>query len=243
VLLMIAFLLIIRLLFHRTLHAIPRMAGTRALTTAGTITDRRLLITSLVVVGIVLVGFITEPLTGFQPSVVALMGAGLLLLLTKLERGKVFAEVEWETLLFFAGLFIMIGSLVNVGVIAAIGRGATSLMGEDFFGGSTLLLVGSGVISGIVDNIPYVATLAPMTDHLVSAGGPAAQPLWWALAMGAALGGNATAIGASSYGLMLGIAKRHGHEISFWQFTRYGLVVTAVMIALCIPYLWLRYFL
>ncbi|MBN9374127.1 MAG: hypothetical protein J0I40_01800, partial [Cellulomonas sp.] len=104
------------------------------------------------------------------------------------------------------------------------------------------LLVGSAVFSGIVDNIPFVATLAPLVNDLVQAGGAPAEPLWWALALGADLGGNATAIGASANVVVLGIAARNGHPISFWTFTKYGLIVTAVTIALCIPYLWLRYF-
>ena len=107
------------------------------------------------------------------------------------------------------------------------------------------LLVGSAVLSGIVDSIPYVATMAPLVYELVGpAPGlpPGQQSLWWSLALGADLGGNATAIGASANVVVLGIAKRNGHPISFWMFTKYGLVVTAVTIGLCIPYVLLRYF-
>jgi Na+/H+ antiporter NhaD/arsenite permease-like protein len=177
-----------------------------------------------------------------EPAIVALLGAGLLILLTRLETRKIFADVEWETLLFFAGLFIMVGSLVNLGIMDAVGEALVDTVGTNYLGAATALLLGSAVLSGIVDNIPYVATVAPLTDSLVQAGGDAAQPLWWALALGADLGGNATAIGASANVVVLGIAMRNGHPISFWTFTKYGLIVTAVTIALCIPYLWLRYF-
>jgi Na+/H+ antiporter NhaD/arsenite permease-like protein len=206
------------------------------------IRDVPLLIKSLSVLALVLVGFVLHSLVHLEPSIVALMGAGLLILLTRLEPRKIFADVEWETLVFFAGLFIMVGSLVNLGVIEMVGQAAITAVGDNFFGASIGLLVGSAVFSGIVDNIPYVATLAPLTNDLVQAGGAAAHPLWWALALGADLGGNATAIGASANVVVLGIAKRNGHPISFWGFTKYGLITTAVTVALCVPYLWLRYY-
>jgi Na+/H+ antiporter NhaD/arsenite permease-like protein len=106
------------------------------------------------------------------------------------------------------------------------------------------LLFGSAVLSGVVDNIPYVATMAPLVAGLVASGtGTQATSLWWALALGADLGGNATAVGASANVVITGIAARQGHPISFWTFTRYGLVVTTVTVLLAWPYLWLRYFL
>ncbi|GAA4265925.1 ArsB/NhaD family transporter [Frondihabitans peucedani] len=207
------------------------------------IRDRSLLVKSLVVVGLVLVGFVTSSLTGLEPSIVALLGAGLLFLLARLEPRKVFGDVEWETLLFFAGLFIMVGSLVNLGIIDAVGKAATEAVGDNYFGAATALLFGSAIISGVVDNIPYVATLAPLTQDLVQSGGGPARALWWALALGADLGGNLTAVGASANVVMTGIAKRNGHPVSFWTFTKYGLIVTGVTVGLCLPYLWLRYFL
>jgi Na+/H+ antiporter NhaD/arsenite permease-like protein len=207
------------------------------------IRDVPLLIKSLSVLALVLVAFVLHSVIHLEPSIVALMGAGLLVLLTRLEPRKIFADVEWETLVFFAGLFIMVGSLVNLGVIDMVGTAAIEAVGDNFAGAAIGLLTGSAVFSGIVDNIPYVATMAPLTNDLVQAGGAAAHPLWWSLALGADLGGNATAIGASANVVVLGIAKRNGYPISFWQFTKYGLIVTAVTIALCIPYLWLRYFL
>jgi Na+/H+ antiporter NhaD/arsenite permease-like protein len=106
-----------------------------------------------------------------------------------------------------------------------------------------MMLMGSAVLSAIVDNIPYVATMSPIVSELASAHGEdRSQVLWWALLLGADLGGYATAIGASANLVIIGIAERAGKPISFWQFTRYGLVVTAVTIALATPYLWLRHF-
>jgi len=103
--------------------------------------------------------------------------------------------------------------------------------------------LGSAFLSAIIDNIPYVATMAPIVADLVN-GFPhgEANVLWWSLALGADLGGNATAIGASANVVILGMAERAGRRISFWEFTKYGLIITAVTITLCVPYLWLRYF-
>jgi Na+/H+ antiporter NhaD/arsenite permease-like protein len=242
-LLLIVFVGLCWLLFRKQLHFdATRVARIMALNEREAIRDIPLLIKSVSVLGLVLVGFVMHSVIRLEPAIVALLGAGLLILITRLEPRKIFADVEWQTLVFFAGLFIMVGSLVNLGVIDAVGEAAVAAVGDNYFGASIGLLVGSAVLSGIVDNIPYVATLAPLTADLVQAGGEAAKPLWWALALGADLGGNATAIGASANIVVLGIAMRNGHPISFWTFTKYGLIVTAVTIALCIPYLWLRYF-
>jgi Na+/H+ antiporter NhaD/arsenite permease-like protein len=207
------------------------------------IKDPRLLIQGLVVLVLVVVGFVLHPVLHYEPSVVALLGAGLLIAVSVVETGEVLGEVEWPTLAFFAGLFIMIGGLIETGVIGEVSKALADVIGDNELGGSMLLLGASAVLSGIVDNIPYVATMAPITSDLVqSMGGSGDHVLWWALAIGADLGGNATAIGASANVVVLGIAERNRQPISFWQFTKYGLVVTAVTVALSAGYVWLRYF-
>ncbi|MEO7350154.1 MAG: ArsB/NhaD family transporter [Terrimesophilobacter sp.] len=241
--LLIVFLGLCWLLFRKQLRFDPeRVARVMALNPREAIRDVSLLVKSLVVIGLVLAGFVLHSIVGVGPAIIALLGAGLLVLITRLEPRKIFADVEWETLLFFVGLFIMVGSLVNLGIIEYVGSVAIEAIGDNYFAAGTGLLFGSAIVSGIVDNIPYVATLAPLTSDLVQAGGAAAHPLWWALALGADLGGNLTAIGASANVVVLGIAKRAGHPISFWTFTKYGLIVTPITILLCLPYLWLRYF-
>ena len=241
--LLIVFIGMCWLMFRKQLsYDATRVERVLALNEREAIRDRVLLIKALVVLTLVLAGFVLHSVIHLEPSIVALLGAGLLVLITRLETRKIFADVEWQTLLFFAGLFIMVGSLVNLGVIGSVGQLVTEAVGENYFGAATILLFGSAVFSGIIDNIPYVATMAPLTSDLVQAGGPAAQPLWWALALGADLGGNATAIGASANVVVLGIARRNGHPISFWMFTKYGLIVTAVTVTLSLPYLYLRYF-
>ncbi len=118
----------------------------------------------------------------------------------------------------------------------------TDATGGNVLLATMLLLVVSGVLSGIVDNIPYVATMAPLVADLAQDAGNPGNVLWWALALGADLGGNATIVGASANVVVLGIAERNGYHISFWEFFKYGAVVAVITIALCAPYLWLRYF-
>ena len=244
VILLIVFIGLCWLMFRRQFaYDSERVDRIMALNEREAIRDVPLLIKSLVVIGLVLAGFVLHSVIGLEPALVALLGAGLLMLIARVETRKVFADVEWETLLFFAGLFIMVGALVNLGIIDAIGEAAVDAIGDNYFGAAAGLLFGSAIFSGIVDNIPFVATMAPLVDDLVRAGGPAAEPLWWALALGADLGGNATAVGASANVVVIGIAARNGLPISFWTFTKYGLIVTAVTVTLCLPYLWLRYFL
>ena len=241
--LLVVFIGLCRLMFRKAFTFNPeRAARVMALDERAAITNHPLLIKSLVVVSLVLAGFVLHSLVDVEPSVVALLGAGLLALLARMEPREYFREVEWETLVFFAGLFIMVGALVNLGIIDALGRAAVDLVGDNYGAAASGLVVGSAVFSAVVDNIPFVTTMAPLVSDLVNAGGDAAHPLWWALALGADLGGNATAIGASANVVVLGIAKKNNVDISFWTFTKYGLITTAVTVGICVPYLWLRYY-
>jgi Na+/H+ antiporter NhaD/arsenite permease-like protein len=244
VVLLVVFLVLCRVLFRSDLTAdADRVAEVMSLRPREAIRDTRLLVQSLGVLALVLAGFVTSPLTGLAPSVVALLGAGLLLLISSVTSQEALAEVEWETLVFFAGLFVMVGALVNTGVIDDLAHLLVAVTGSSLLTTAMVLLVGSAVLSAIVDNIPYVATMAPVVAQLVAAHpGTDATVLWWALALGADLGGNATAIGASANVVTLGLAERSGTRITFWEFTRYGALVAALSIALAAPYLWLRYF-
>jgi Na+/H+ antiporter NhaD/arsenite permease-like protein len=237
------FCLLCRWLFRSAfVYDAGRAAEVMALREREAITDRRLLWQGLAVLAAVIAAFVLHPVLDYQPSVVALLGAGLLVAATKVTTEQALAEVEWPTLVFFAGLFVMVGGLVETGVIADVSRAAADVTGGDLGAASMLLLWASGVLSAIVDNIPYVATMSPIVSDLVQAHpGAEGHVLWWSLALGSDLGGNATAIGASANVVVLGIAARNGTPISFWKFTRYGLIVTAVTVTLCVPYLWLRY--
>jgi Na+/H+ antiporter NhaD/arsenite permease-like protein len=241
---LVAFVALSRFLFRKDFTADPdRVADVMQLDEREAIQDRSLLIRSLVVLAMVLVGFTLHSVIHLEPSIIALLGAGLLIAVSGLRPQEYLAEVEWETLLFFAGLFILVGSLVKTGAIDILARALTSATGDSVPMAMMLLLWGSAVLSAIVDNIPFIATMTPVVDQMVSPSGPFAgqNGLWWALVLGADLGGNATAIGASANVVVAGIAKRSGHPISFWEFTRYGLVVAIVTLLIATPYLLLRY--
>nr|WSZ18881.1 ArsB/NhaD family transporter [Streptomyces canus] len=244
VVLVIALLVVCRVMFRKAFrYDGDRAAEIMALEEREAIKDPRLLVQGLGVLTLVVAGFVLHPVLHYEPSVVALLGAGLLIAISTAETGEVLKEVEWPTLAFFAGLFIMIGGLIETGVIGEISKTLADAIGDNELGGSMTLLGASAVLSGIVDNIPYVATMAPITSDLVqNMGGGSDHVMWWALALGADLGGNATAIGASANVVVLGIAERNRQPISFWQFTKYGLVVTGVTVSLALGYVWLRYF-
>ncbi len=242
VVLMVVFCLMCRWLFRSAFVYDPdRAEAVMALNEREAIKDKPLLIKSLAVLGLVVAAFVLHPVLHYEPSVVALLGAGLLVLITRVPTQDALADVEWPTLVFFAGLFVMVGSLVETGVIGDLSKAIADATGGELAPAAMLLLGGSAVLSAIVDNIPYVATMSPVVSDLVAGHGSSGQGLWWSLAFGADLGGNATAIGASANVVMLGLAERAGHRIGFWEFTKYGLVVTLVTVGLTVPYIALRY--
>ncbi|GFG85444.1 ArsB/NhaD family transporter [Mycolicibacter algericus] len=242
---LVAFIALLPRLFPGSFTVDPdRVDDMMALEEREAIQDRRLLIKCGVVLAGVFAGFIGHSALNLEPSVVALLGAGVLIVISKMERSDYLSGVEWETLLFFAGLFVMVGALVDTGAIAALAKGATELTGGNALLTTMGILGVSAPVSGIIDNIPYVATMTPIVAELSTTLPNDLHPdaLWWALALGADFGGNLTAVGASANVVMLGIARRAGNPITFWEFTRKGIVVTAVSVALAAPYLWLRYF-
>lgn len=239
------FTLLLPRLFRGAFDVDPeRAADIMGLNEREAIRDPKLLIKCGIVLAAVFAGFFGHPIFHLEPSLVALLGAGALVLISGLPQRDYLGAVEWETLLFFAGLFVMIGALVKTGVIGRAAKFATELTGGNALVATMLILVVSAVLSGVIDNIPYVATMSPLVAELAAhVDQPGrADALWWALALGADFGGNLTAVGASANVVMLGIARRSDHPISFWEFTRKGIPVTAVTIAVAAPYLWLRYF-
>jgi Na+/H+ antiporter NhaD/arsenite permease-like protein len=246
VVLMVAFVGLVRVLFRTAFTYDPdRVAEVMALDEREAITDPALLVRSLVVLAVVTVAFVLHGVLHYDPSVVALLGAGLLVLLARRDPAPFLREVEWPTLAFFAGLFVMVGALVKTGVIDALARAVAAATGGNLLAATGLLLWVSALLSAIVDNIPYVATMAPVTDQLIQGLRDGRDPtvLWWALALGADLGGNATVIGASANVVVVGLAERSGYKITFWEFTKYGGLIALATILLAMPYLWIRYFL
>lgn len=244
VVVLVAFLLLARVLFRGSLRAEGGdPASLMALDEREAITDPTLLLRGSVVLAAILVGFLAQRQTGVAPSVVAMVGAGVLLLLSPLHPRDLIADVEWETLLFFMGLFILVGALVHVGALELLAEQLAGVTGGAVGPTLVVVLVGSAVVSAVVDNIPYVTAMTPVVESLIE-GNPALGQdgaLWWALALGADLGGNATLIGASANVVVVGIAARNGLHISFTGWLRYGVPTAVVSIAICVPYVLLRY--
>ena len=207
------------------------------------IKDRVLLKKSLFVLAAVMVAFVLHTALHLEPSIVALLGAGVLVAISRLKPKDYAMDVEWNTLIFFAGLFIMVGALVNTGALGKFAQYLKDQVGDQASLAAMVLLIVSAVLSGIVDNIPYVASMSPVVTEL-SAGisDQYGDVLWWALAFGADFGGNATIIGASANVVAVGLAHKAGIKISFWQFAKYGIPVTFVSVAMVVPYILIRYF-
>ncbi|TWG94089.1 Na+/H+ antiporter NhaD/arsenite permease-like protein [Nocardioides sp. J9] len=208
------------------------------------ITNMRLLVRCLVVLTLVMVAFSLHTLLHLDPSMVAMLGAGATVLVSRSEPEEFLEEVEWGTLAFFMALFVLVGSLVQVGVIGRIGELAAEAFGDQELLAATVLLFGSGIVGAFVDNIPYTTATVPIVQDLVAATGTtgADSPLWWAFVFGADLGGNATAVAAGANVVVLGIAARAGEPISFWQFTKYGIVTTVATVAAAWLWVYVRYF-
>jgi Na+/H+ antiporter NhaD/arsenite permease-like protein len=241
--LMVVYLAQARLLFRNGLAFHPeRVRELLSLDEREALLGGSLLPKALAVLGVVTVAFVLQGPLGYEPSVVAMLGAGVLLLIAGGDRLEYLRDVEWRTLAFFMGLFIMVGALVKVGVIEALAERLIDSTEGRLFLATAVLLIASAVLSALVDNIPYVATMVPLVAALVGAFPGETTVLWWALALGADLGGNATSIGASANVVVLGVAERTGHPIRFVEFLRYGLPVAALTVAISLAYLWLRYF-
>jgi Na+/H+ antiporter NhaD/arsenite permease-like protein len=242
---MLVFVAVTPLLF-RDLRAVApeRIADVMAVDEREVVRDRGLLVKCGVVLVAVFAGFVVSPAIHLAPSLVALLGAGLLILVSRADRSDYMANVEWDTLLFIIGLFIMVGALFKTGVIGILGRLAADAIGGNVLLATMLILGFSTVVSGVIDNVPYIATMTPIVGHLTETmpGQSHHDVLWWSLALGGDLGGNLTAVGATANIVMLGIALRAGNPISFWEFTRKGAVITVLTTVLCAGYLWLRYF-
>lgn len=218
------------------------------------IKDPVMLTKSLVVLGIVLIGFIFHGMLHFQPATVALFGAGLLLLLSKThEPHHILAEVEWPTIFFFMGLFIIVGGVVKVGLIKWMSLQILDLTQGNMFATSMVIMWFSAFASAIVDNIPYVATMNPLIVDMArqlwpDLSGvqllqhPDLMPVWWSLALGACLGGNGSAIGASANVIVVGMSEKAGKKISFMKFMAYGMPIMILTVFISTIYIWLRYY-
>ena len=202
------------------------------------IKDRKLFRKSLIVIGLIVVGFFFHDRLGVEPAVIALTGASLLLLWSGASPEHALEKVEWATLFFFGGLFILVGALVETGAIAQVANWMTGHITSE---SEAIFMISwfSAFASAVVDNIPFTATMIPLIKAMGSTLNT--YPLWWALSLGACLGGNGTAIGASANVVVIGIAHREGIEITFGDFLKVGMAVMVATVALGSVIIWLRY--
>ena len=208
---------------------------------ADAIRDWSLLKKSLSVLAITIIGFFLHQALQLESATIALAGATLLMIVSHEEPEDVLLSVEWPTLFFFMGLFIMVEGLVKVGVITRLAQQALNFTQGNLPLTAVLILWVSAFASAIVDNIPYVAAMIPLLQDIGAMSGMQMDPLWWALALGACLGGNGTLIGASANVVVAGIAERQGYKITFWGFTKYGLPLMIISVLVANVYLYIRY--
>ncbi|MBI1308577.1 MAG: hypothetical protein GC129_01785 [Proteobacteria bacterium] len=236
--------------FHATAAARKAIMNSTA---AAELKNPILLTHCLIVLAIVMAAFLTHALHGLEPASIAMGGAVLLLLLSTYNHSSeaqhhrvqtAVAEAEWVTLLFFVGLFVLVHGLVATGAITILAQHMLALTGPNMHATAMVILWGSAVLSAIVDNIPFVATMIPIVHTMAPTfgGDQAIEPLWWALAAGACLGGNGSLVGASANLVVAGLASRHKLSIGFVEFLKVGVPFTALSLAISHIYIMLRYF-
>ena len=204
------------------------------------IKNRRLLKQSVVMTALVVVGFMAHGALGLESCIIALGAAGIIMLISGESIEEALSNVEWTTLSFFAGLFVIVGALAETGVIGMLANGLINATGGNVFITMLVLLIGSAVISSFLDNIPFVATMIPILLAMESTGMDV-TPLWWAVSLGACLGGNGTLIGASANVVLSDISKKHGHEITFAKFFKTGFPIMLLTILIAGVYLVVRF--
>lgn len=204
------------------------------------IKNRRLLKQSVVMTALVVVGFMAHGALGLESCIIALGAAGIIMLISGESIEEALSNVEWTTLSFFAGLFVIVGALAETGVIGMLANGLIDATGGNVFITMLVLLIGSAVISSFLDNIPFVATMIPILLAMESTGMDV-TPLWWAVSLGACLGGNGTLIGASANVVLSGISNRHGFPITFASYFKVGFPLMLVSVAISTVFLLLRF--
>lgn len=232
-------------LFRKGLKATPeKMEHIAKIDNSGTIADKSLMIRSMVTILLVILGFVTHDITHIPAFVFAVCGAAFLLIFEKPK--EIYRDVEWLTIFFFVGLFIIIGGFEANGGIKFLADGLITLTHGSLNAATAVILWASGIFSGIIDNIPYTATMAPLISELINPANPNAitghvHALWWALSLGACLGGNLTLIGAAANVLVSETAAAKGYKISFLRFMKYGALVTIISLTLSHIYLYFRF--
>ena len=204
------------------------------------ITNKRLFHQSVVMTVLVALAFVFHSVIGVEPSVVALTAAAIMLIISAAEIEKVLLDVEWATIGFFAGLFIVVGGLVETGVIDMLANGLIDITGGDVMITIIVLVWASAIISSFLDNIPMVATLIPIIMAIGNTGVDV-MPYWWAISLGACIGGIGTLIGASANVVLAGISGKYGYPITFMEYTKIGFPLMILFTAIACAYLVVRF--
>uniref|UniRef100_UPI004026D842 SLC13 family permease n=1 Tax=Candidatus Stercorousia sp. TaxID=3048886 RepID=UPI004026D842 len=240
VILMVVVLLMM-FIFRKSLKATPeKMAVVANLDNSKTITDYPLLIRSAIVLVLVILGFVLHDITHIETCVTAMLGASVLLLFEKPK--DILCDVEWNTIFFFIGLFIIIGGLEASGGIALMAQWILKVTQGSQEATAMIILWASGFISGIIDNIPYTATMTPMLLEIQKTmGADYTYPLWWCLSLGACLGGNMTIIGAAANVIVSETSAHNGYPIPFMKFLKYGVVTMIISLVISSGYIYLRF--
>jgi Na+/H+ antiporter NhaD/arsenite permease-like protein len=214
------------------------------------ITDVPLMKKSLIVLGLTILGFVLHSVIHVDSSVIAMLGATVLMLIGLREHDveEAFDSVEWATIFFFVGLFALVGGLQASGVIEGMAKLFLEWTNYEVKSTAVVILWVSGIASGFIDNIPFVATMIPLIESMaqdlnLAVDSPQINTLWWSLALGACLGGNMTIIGASANVIVAGLASREGHSFSYWEFLKIGFPITMVSLVLAHLYIYFRYLL
>lgn len=254
VVILIVHVISIHLIWGRSMASTAELrARVMAFDESEAITDSRLLKLASLVLALVIVAFVMARPLGLESGTIGMAGAALLLMLDNLGKSaehqsasvvKVYNEIEWITIFFFVGLFIVIAGVEHAGLLRLLADKLLAATGGDFNVTGFSILWTSAVLSAIVDNIPFVATMIPLIKSLGPAfgGADALTPLWWCLSLGACLGGNGTLIGASANLTVAGIAERNGVPFRFMEYTRIAFPLMLIHLAICNLYVWWRYF-
>lgn len=209
------------------------------------IADKKLLRRSLIVTGLMLLAFLFQDKLHLQIATVAMISGLVLMIFNNRKRVDNFLahDIDWATILFFIGLFIIVGALIETGFIDIVSKQIMSASGHDLRKTSVIILWFSGIFSAFIDNVPFVATMIPLIKSIGTHFPPAAMhPVWWALSLGACLGGNGTLIGASANIVSVGLAHKNGFSISFMDFTKIGVIYTLNSLVISTLYILIRYF-
>lgn len=242
VIIMAVSLLCFYLMFGRTLKVSDdAMQAVMELDENRAIKDKSLLIKSVVMIGLVVIGFMFHSSLGMESCTIALLAAVIMMIIGKQDAEDVIMGVEWSTILFFIGLFVVVGGMEETGVIDQLATLLIGMTGGNMVLTMLIILWVSAIVSSFLDNIPFVATLIPMILAIQAESGMDVTPLWWALSLGACLGGNGTLIGASANVVLSGISNKNGYPITFMSYLKVGFPMMILSVAISMVYLLLRF--